>query len=232
MGQQMAHALSLLSTTGNVVRIFFVIFISFLFFVGQGFAGETGSYQVAQNNGQPVVTLIDGAISRFRQVLSSVELGQDKTELLSRLLPTQRGLGQHGKSPDSFYEQGKKIDIHYMRSARIPDGLATDDEFTPFVFVDDKLFAVGWRTLGGPKTRGNPNANRAANAAEAQLLIQLLGNQQQENRYLQQQQQQQQQQQLLQRQRRQEQINRSLAPKPTVNCRTNYFGNSATTTCR
>ncbi len=33
-------------------------------------------------------------------------------------------------------------------------GFVTDDEFTPYIFNDGKLVAVGWQTLGGIKSQG------------------------------------------------------------------------------
>ena len=47
-----------------------------------------------------------------------------------------------------------------MRSARIPDGKANDDEFTPYTFIDGKLAAVGWHALGGPRTAGERTATQ------------------------------------------------------------------------
>ena len=32
--------------------------------------------------------------------------------------------------------------------------MTTDDEFTPYIFEDGKLIAIGWHILGGPKTKG------------------------------------------------------------------------------
>jgi len=46
------------------------------------------------------------------------------------------------------------IEIYFMRSGRQPDGLRTDDEFTPYVFNDGKLVGVGWQVLGGAKSQG------------------------------------------------------------------------------
>ena len=46
------------------------------------------------------------------------------------------------------------IEILYFRSGWQSDGITTDDEFTPYVFNDDVLVAIGWATLDGPKTQG------------------------------------------------------------------------------
>ena len=41
-----------------------------------------------------------------------------------------------------------------MRTGRQPDGLTTDDEFTPYIFNNGKLVGIGWHLIGGPKTQG------------------------------------------------------------------------------
>ena len=55
-------------------------------------------------------------------------------------------------------DNGDKILIKYCRTSWIEDGKTTDDEVTPFVFVNDKLIAIGWSTLGGIRTFGDVNA--------------------------------------------------------------------------
>ena len=64
----------------------------------------------------------------------------------------------HRKPPESSLHDGKVREIHFARSRRIPDGRTTDDEFTPYVFEDDVLVAIGWTYLGGPKTIGSPGS--------------------------------------------------------------------------
>ena len=49
---------------------------------------------------------------------------------------------------------GDKVEIYYFRTARVPDGRTTDDELIPYLFIDDKLHAIGWtavRTFTNPK---------------------------------------------------------------------------------
>jgi len=36
----------------------------------------------------------------------------------------------------------------------MPDGMKTDDEFTPYLFIDGRLVGVGWAIVGGPRTKG------------------------------------------------------------------------------
>jgi hypothetical protein len=53
-----------------------------------------------------------------------------------------------------YKKDGTLVEILYFRSGWQPDGLTTDDEFTPYLFNDGELVAVGWAILGGPKTQG------------------------------------------------------------------------------
>lgn len=74
---------------------------------------------------------------------------------MARLNPTQESLpNTAARTPDSFLQDGNRIDIHYFRSGRTPDNLTTDDEFTPYVFTDGILTAIGWQALGGVRTTG------------------------------------------------------------------------------
>jgi hypothetical protein len=70
-------------------------------------------------------------------------------------MPTQEGLPATARKPPESYKQGENIvEIYYFRSGRQPDGLTTDDEFTPYVFTNGILTAIGWAALGGPKSHG------------------------------------------------------------------------------
>jgi hypothetical protein len=98
---------------------------------------------------------IDSVIDKYRTEAPKVKLGDTKENVLSILLPTQEGLSsQSSKSFESYIQDGKVIEIYYMRSGRQPDGLTTDDEFTPYVFTDGALTGIGWTVLGGAKTQG------------------------------------------------------------------------------
>ena len=55
---------------------------------------------------------------------------------------------------DKYMKEGIAVEIIYFRSGWNSDGLTTDDEFTPYIFNDDKLVAIGWQVLGGAKTQG------------------------------------------------------------------------------
>jgi hypothetical protein len=89
------------------------------------------------------------AIKKHHTVESLINLGDSKQNVLRILQPTQEILTPDlSKVPDRYTKQGVLVDIRYMRSGWYPDGLKTDDEFTPYVFNDNKLVGVGWRVLG------------------------------------------------------------------------------------
>jgi hypothetical protein len=98
---------------------------------------------------------ISPAINEYRAVSNQMKLGDTKEKVLAILLPTQKSLAsQQMRSPETFMQDGKTIEIYYMRSGWVSDGLTTDDEFTPYVFTDGILTAIGWTAIGGMKTHG------------------------------------------------------------------------------
>ena len=75
--------------------------------------------------------------------------------MLGTLLPSQERLkAGERKSPEKFMKGKDLIEIYFFRSGRQPDGLTTDDEFTPYYFVNGKLNGIGWNQLGGAKSQG------------------------------------------------------------------------------
>ncbi|MBI4002733.1 MAG: hypothetical protein HY348_13250 [Nitrospira defluvii] len=104
---------------------------------------------------------IDQAIEEYSAKSPAIKLGDSKDKVLSWLQPTQAMLSMHDKKPmEAFTDTSKgvasTIEIYYFRSARIPDNRITDDEFTPYVFKDGTLVAIGWTALGGPKVPPPP----------------------------------------------------------------------------
>lgn len=98
---------------------------------------------------------IDEVTDKYRSAAAKVSLGDSKEKVLSVLSPTQVNLpAKAQKQPEVFLKEGKRIDIYFFRSRRQPDGLTTDDEFTPYVFTDGVLTGVGWQVLGGPRSVG------------------------------------------------------------------------------
>lgn len=98
---------------------------------------------------------IDKSISAHDAVADQVQLGDNKEKVLSLLLPTQNDLPKRAaKRPEKHVKDGVRVEIYYMRSGGQPDGLTTDDEFTPYVFNNDVLVAIGWSTIGDQKLKG------------------------------------------------------------------------------
>ena len=94
------------------------------------------------------------AIDAYRQQAAEVSLGQSKQAVLALLSPTQARLTYRQiKPPEQYYENEKLREIYFFRSRTFADGLVTDDEFTPYVFEEGKLIAIGWTAIGGPKTQ-------------------------------------------------------------------------------
>ncbi len=98
---------------------------------------------------------IDSGIAKYNAVADRVQLGDSRNKVLSILNPTQEGIPQKNrKNPDKYIKDNALVEIYYFRTGRQPDGLTTDDEFTPYLFNDGKLVAIGWQVLGGPKSVG------------------------------------------------------------------------------
>ena len=107
-----------------------------------------------------VAMQIDSAISKYEAVADKVELGDSKEKVLAILLPTQQEVPKSSrKNPEKYIKGDVKVEIYYMRSARQPDGLTTDDEFVPYLFNNGKLVGIGWQVLGGPKTQGQTKSD-------------------------------------------------------------------------
>ena len=97
---------------------------------------------------------IDGAIANYLEVADQIQIGDHKEEVLTLLLPSQHSVPVHSRrDKDSYTHADTLVEIYYMRSGRQPDGLTTDDEFTPYIFNDGILMGIGWKLLGGPGSR-------------------------------------------------------------------------------
>jgi len=97
---------------------------------------------------------IDSVITDYYRLASQIHLGDSKEKVQEILGPLQNRLDSTQRKPSQAFQQdGKLVEIFYFRTQRIPDGLTTDDEFTPYIFIDGKLQGVGWTALGIPITR-------------------------------------------------------------------------------
>lgn len=94
------------------------------------------------------------SIDSFKAESARVSLGQSEADVLAILQPTQSRLAPKFTKPTEEYMQdGKRRKIYFFRSRSFPDGLVTDDEFTPYIFEDGVLIGIGWTAIGGPKTQ-------------------------------------------------------------------------------
>ena len=94
-------------------------------------------------------------VNEYAAAYSKIELGMTKSQVALILDPTQVRLSaSEVKHPDKYVKNGVNVDIIYYRSGWQSDGLITDDEFTPYLFNDGRLVAVGWHHLGGAKSQG------------------------------------------------------------------------------
>ncbi|MCE5185137.1 MAG: hypothetical protein LLF76_03320 [Planctomycetaceae bacterium] len=98
---------------------------------------------------------LEQAVDYYHQEAPRVQIGMDKEQVLSILEPTQETLPAGERRPPESYtdSNGQLIEIYFFRSNYYYyGGILTDDQFTPYVFTNGKLTAIGWSTLGGPRT--------------------------------------------------------------------------------
>ena len=91
--------------------------------------------------------------------MNKINRGDYKEQVLAILEPTQRRLSNSDrKYPEKYFKYGVLVEIYYFRSGWQDDRLNTDDEYTPYVFNDGKLVAIGWEALGGPRLWSTPGS--------------------------------------------------------------------------
>jgi hypothetical protein len=109
---------------------------------------------------------IDQAIASYQMEAAKVRIGDRQDRALALLRPTQAGLYSNEiKPPEAVPTEtatGEKslIEIFFFRSSRHADeqttdsdGLPLSDDFTPYIFTDGVLTAVGWPALLSLKIR-------------------------------------------------------------------------------
>ena len=80
-----------------------------------------------------------------------------KDAVLEILNPTQQILPlSQRRGSEQYTKDGGHVEIYFFRSHVNYDRILTDDEFTPYIFHDGKLAAIGWTAIGGPKTQAQP----------------------------------------------------------------------------
>ena len=110
----------------------------------------------------PYQTTVDNYVAAYPKI----DLGMTISDVDRILSPTQELLSaSEKKQPDKYRKNGKNVDIIYYRSGWNSDGITTDDEFTPYVFNNGKLTAIGWQYLGGAKSQGQARDNNYSNTS-------------------------------------------------------------------
>ena len=110
-------------------------------------------------------------INECKKLINSSQLGQHTSQTM---WPFHQDTIL--KQPSKMLVEGKSIVTYYCRTGWIEDSRNTDDEYTPFVFINDELSAIGWESLGGPKTRGASQADIGYDKARRAIIAcRLLG---------------------------------------------------------
>jgi len=92
---------------------------------------------------------------QYQSVKNFISLGDSLNDVLAILEPAQADMNPDWlRSASQYMDGGTSMYIHFQRTGRTPDGLVTDDEFTPYIFANRKLVAIGWETIGGVQSRG------------------------------------------------------------------------------
>ncbi len=94
------------------------------------------------------VSVYEQTVDDYMLVAPNVELGMNRQRVVEILTPSQRRLGNtEVKQADKYAKDGVNVEILYFRSGWQSDGFTTSEEFTPYIFNDGKLVAIGWATL-------------------------------------------------------------------------------------
>ena len=114
------------------------------------------------------------ALNTYDQQKHTVRLGDSINTALPALKSMQSSLTPIWLRPaEQYLKGGSRFYIHFQRTGWIEDHVLTDDEFTPYVFANDKLVAIGWTVLGGARTSGSGATAAAINELRGQALMDL-----------------------------------------------------------
>ena len=88
----------------------------------------------------------EGIAKQNRKRLLNLSLGMSPAEMLAVMgdAPTNLAGASNPMGKEMFRSKGRMIEIYYFYSIkRRADGVVSDDELTPVIFVDGKLEGVG-----------------------------------------------------------------------------------------
>jgi hypothetical protein len=124
---------------------------------------------------------LDKRFSKMRRsydaIRTSINLGDSKQDVITKLEKISRPFKNHIPGRDSVslqLENKKAVDVYYMRLNWYADELDTDDEYIPYVFLDNSLVEIGWKLLGGSKTKHDPARVEYLNQVRMQRIMQAL----------------------------------------------------------
>jgi hypothetical protein len=114
---------------------------------------------------------INRTVSDYEAVADRVQLGDPKEKVIALLEPTQKDLDSSWrKKPEKYTKNDVLVEIYFARSGLQEDGLTTDDEFTPYVFNNGKLVAIGWTAIGGARSQGQARSNTTVNVQQQTIV--------------------------------------------------------------
>ena len=104
-------------------------------------------------------------VDDYMAAYPQIELGMSRVQVADILASSQKRLSTSEiKQPDRYVKDGMAVEIIYYRSGWQSDGLTTDDEFTPYLFNDNKLAAIGWHAIGGAKSQGQARSTSSSSS--------------------------------------------------------------------
>jgi len=117
------------------------------------------------------VSVYQQTVDAYVAAYPQIDLGMTKVQVADVLRSSQAGLSNSDiKQPDRYIKDGVAVDIIYYRSGWQSDGIISDDEFTPYLFNDNKLVAIGWHSIGGAKSQGQAR-NTTYNSSSSTVIV-------------------------------------------------------------
>lgn len=110
------------------------------------------------------------ALNEYAKVQNQFVMGMSRNDFYTLAAPVIQNTTSDARRDSQFYvDEGRKFEIVYLRSGWISDGASTDDEYTPFIFVDDVPVAKGWKTLGGMRVTSTDIKKAEAGATKIDI---------------------------------------------------------------
>ena len=110
--------------------------------------------------------MIDHKVAAYHNVAEAIDVGAPKSKVLATL-PDQTSLAGWGRPREVTIINGRKVEIYYFRTARVPDGKTTDDELVPYLYhrrqtardwLDSRSHFYQFKIRGKRYERRSPNS--------------------------------------------------------------------------